>query len=119
MEPERKLRSSGAAPGQRRPLLEGVDDPGGDAGVLQQVPRRQRGWDRDSGRFFAFMLAPRLGGMRVGVVVPMSLSDGPGRMPTWQQVRAFGEHAEAAGLRSLSDRALRRRLEHGLVRAAR
>jgi alkanesulfonate monooxygenase SsuD/methylene tetrahydromethanopterin reductase-like flavin-dependent oxidoreductase (luciferase family) len=39
--------------------------------------------------------------MRIGVVVPMSLSDGPGRMPTWPQVRAFGEHAEAAGLHSL------------------
>ena len=39
--------------------------------------------------------------MRIGVVVPMSLSDGPGQMPTWPQVRAFGQHAEAAGLHSL------------------
>jgi alkanesulfonate monooxygenase SsuD/methylene tetrahydromethanopterin reductase-like flavin-dependent oxidoreductase (luciferase family) len=39
--------------------------------------------------------------MRIGVVVPMSLADGPGRMPTWPQVRAFGEHAEAIGLHSL------------------
>jgi alkanesulfonate monooxygenase SsuD/methylene tetrahydromethanopterin reductase-like flavin-dependent oxidoreductase (luciferase family) len=39
--------------------------------------------------------------MRIGVVVPMSLSDGPGQMPTWRQVRAFGEHAEAVGLHSL------------------
>jgi alkanesulfonate monooxygenase SsuD/methylene tetrahydromethanopterin reductase-like flavin-dependent oxidoreductase (luciferase family) len=39
--------------------------------------------------------------MGIGVVVPMSLSDGPGRMPTWPQVRAFGEHAEAVGLQSL------------------
>jgi alkanesulfonate monooxygenase SsuD/methylene tetrahydromethanopterin reductase-like flavin-dependent oxidoreductase (luciferase family) len=39
--------------------------------------------------------------MRIGVVVPMSLSDGPGRMPTWPQVRTFGQHAEAAGLDSL------------------
>ena len=39
--------------------------------------------------------------MRIGVVVPMSLSDGPGQMPTWPQVRAFGQHAEVAGLHSL------------------
>jgi alkanesulfonate monooxygenase SsuD/methylene tetrahydromethanopterin reductase-like flavin-dependent oxidoreductase (luciferase family) len=39
--------------------------------------------------------------MRIGVVVPMSSSDGPGQMPTWPQVRAFGEHAEAVGLDSL------------------
>jgi alkanesulfonate monooxygenase SsuD/methylene tetrahydromethanopterin reductase-like flavin-dependent oxidoreductase (luciferase family) len=39
--------------------------------------------------------------MRIGVVAPMSLSDGPGQMPTWSQVRAFGQHAEAAGLHSL------------------
>ena len=31
----------------------------------------------------------------------MSLSDGPGQMPTWPQVRAFAQHAEAAGLHSL------------------
>jgi alkanesulfonate monooxygenase SsuD/methylene tetrahydromethanopterin reductase-like flavin-dependent oxidoreductase (luciferase family) len=39
--------------------------------------------------------------MRIGVVVPMSLSDGRGQMPTWPQVRAFGQHAEAVGLHSL------------------
>jgi alkanesulfonate monooxygenase SsuD/methylene tetrahydromethanopterin reductase-like flavin-dependent oxidoreductase (luciferase family) len=39
--------------------------------------------------------------MRIGVVVPMSLSDGPGQMPTWPQVRAFGQHAEAVGLHSV------------------
>jgi alkanesulfonate monooxygenase SsuD/methylene tetrahydromethanopterin reductase-like flavin-dependent oxidoreductase (luciferase family) len=39
--------------------------------------------------------------MRIGVVPPMSLSDGPGQMPTWPQVRSFGQHAEAAGLGSL------------------
>jgi alkanesulfonate monooxygenase SsuD/methylene tetrahydromethanopterin reductase-like flavin-dependent oxidoreductase (luciferase family) len=39
--------------------------------------------------------------MRIGVVVPMSLSDGPGQMPTWPQVRTFGQHAEAVGLDSL------------------
>jgi alkanesulfonate monooxygenase SsuD/methylene tetrahydromethanopterin reductase-like flavin-dependent oxidoreductase (luciferase family) len=39
--------------------------------------------------------------MRIGVVVPMSLSDGPGQMPTWPQIRAFGQHAEAVGLDSL------------------
>jgi alkanesulfonate monooxygenase SsuD/methylene tetrahydromethanopterin reductase-like flavin-dependent oxidoreductase (luciferase family) len=39
--------------------------------------------------------------MRIGVVVPMSVSDGPGQMPSWPQVRAFGEYAEAVGLDSL------------------
>ncbi|HEV8649256.1 MAG TPA: LLM class flavin-dependent oxidoreductase [Actinomycetes bacterium] len=39
--------------------------------------------------------------MRIGVVLPMALSDGHGRMPTWPQVRAFGEHAEAIGLDSV------------------
>jgi len=39
--------------------------------------------------------------MRFGVVVPMAVSDGPGRMPTWPQVRAFAQHAEAVGLHSL------------------
>jgi alkanesulfonate monooxygenase SsuD/methylene tetrahydromethanopterin reductase-like flavin-dependent oxidoreductase (luciferase family) len=39
--------------------------------------------------------------MRIGVVVPMSLSDGPGQVPTWPQVRTFGQHAEAAGLDSI------------------
>jgi alkanesulfonate monooxygenase SsuD/methylene tetrahydromethanopterin reductase-like flavin-dependent oxidoreductase (luciferase family) len=39
--------------------------------------------------------------MRIGVVVPMAVSDGPGRMPTWSQVRAFAQHAEAVGLDSL------------------
>src|SRR5574341_861594 len=39
--------------------------------------------------------------MRIGVNLPMSLSDGPGRMPTWAQVRAFGQHAEGIGLDSV------------------
>ena len=39
--------------------------------------------------------------MRIGVIVPMSLSDGPGQMPTWPQVRTFGQHAEAVGLDSV------------------
>jgi alkanesulfonate monooxygenase SsuD/methylene tetrahydromethanopterin reductase-like flavin-dependent oxidoreductase (luciferase family) len=39
--------------------------------------------------------------MRIGVVVPMSMSDGPGQVPTWPQVRTFGQHAEAVGLDSL------------------
>ena len=30
----------------------------------------------------------------------MSVSDGPGRMPTWSEVRAVAQHAEAAGLDS-------------------
>jgi alkanesulfonate monooxygenase SsuD/methylene tetrahydromethanopterin reductase-like flavin-dependent oxidoreductase (luciferase family) len=39
--------------------------------------------------------------MRIGVVVPMSLSDGPGQMPTWPQVCTFGQYAEAVGLDSV------------------
>jgi probable F420-dependent oxidoreductase len=39
--------------------------------------------------------------MRVGVTVPMSLSDGPGRMPAWADVLAFVRHAEGAGLESV------------------
>jgi alkanesulfonate monooxygenase SsuD/methylene tetrahydromethanopterin reductase-like flavin-dependent oxidoreductase (luciferase family) len=39
--------------------------------------------------------------MRIGVVVPMALSDGPGQMPTWPEVRTFGQHAEAVGLDSV------------------
>jgi alkanesulfonate monooxygenase SsuD/methylene tetrahydromethanopterin reductase-like flavin-dependent oxidoreductase (luciferase family) len=33
-------------------------------------------------------------------MLPMSVSDGGGRMPTWAQVRAVAQHAEAAGLDS-------------------
>jgi alkanesulfonate monooxygenase SsuD/methylene tetrahydromethanopterin reductase-like flavin-dependent oxidoreductase (luciferase family) len=39
--------------------------------------------------------------MRIGVVVPMATSDGPGQVPTWPRVRAFGQHAEAVGLDSV------------------
>ena len=39
--------------------------------------------------------------MRVGVIVPMSSSDGAGRTPSWPDIRAFAEHAEAAGLDSV------------------
>ena len=39
--------------------------------------------------------------MRIGVVVPMAVSDGAGQVPSWPQVRAFGQHAEAAGLDSV------------------
>ena len=34
-------------------------------------------------------------------MVPMSFGDGPGRMPSWPDIRAFAEHAEAVGLDSL------------------
>jgi alkanesulfonate monooxygenase SsuD/methylene tetrahydromethanopterin reductase-like flavin-dependent oxidoreductase (luciferase family) len=39
--------------------------------------------------------------MRVGVTVPMSRSDGGGRMPSWAEVLAFAAHAEALGLDSV------------------
>jgi alkanesulfonate monooxygenase SsuD/methylene tetrahydromethanopterin reductase-like flavin-dependent oxidoreductase (luciferase family) len=34
------------------------------------------------------------------MMLPMSVSDGPGRMPTWPEVRAVAHHAEAVGLDS-------------------
>jgi alkanesulfonate monooxygenase SsuD/methylene tetrahydromethanopterin reductase-like flavin-dependent oxidoreductase (luciferase family) len=39
--------------------------------------------------------------MRIGVQLPMSLSDGPGRMPSWTDILTFARHAEAAGLDSV------------------
>jgi probable F420-dependent oxidoreductase len=39
--------------------------------------------------------------MRVGVVVPMSLSDGRDGMPSWAEVLAFAQHAETLGLESV------------------
>ena len=39
--------------------------------------------------------------MRIGAILPLSEGDGPGRMPTWQEVRSFALHAEAAGLDSV------------------
>jgi probable F420-dependent oxidoreductase len=39
--------------------------------------------------------------MRIGVVVPMALSDGTGQMPSWPEVHAFTEGAEALGLQSV------------------
>ena len=34
-------------------------------------------------------------------MVPLSASDGPGRPPTWPEIRAFASHAEAVGLDSI------------------
>ena len=39
--------------------------------------------------------------VRVGVMVPMSRSDGPGRMPSWGDIRGFARHAEEVGLDSV------------------
>jgi probable F420-dependent oxidoreductase len=39
--------------------------------------------------------------MRIGVVLPMAGSNGPGRVPRWVELRAFAAHAEAIGLDSL------------------
>jgi alkanesulfonate monooxygenase SsuD/methylene tetrahydromethanopterin reductase-like flavin-dependent oxidoreductase (luciferase family) len=39
--------------------------------------------------------------MRIGVTVPMSMSDGRGRVPSWTEILAFAEHAEAVGLDSV------------------
>jgi luciferase-type oxidoreductase len=38
--------------------------------------------------------------VRIGMMLPMSVSDGPGRMPTWSEVREVAQHAEAVGLDS-------------------
>jgi alkanesulfonate monooxygenase SsuD/methylene tetrahydromethanopterin reductase-like flavin-dependent oxidoreductase (luciferase family) len=42
-------------------------------------------------------MAPRRR-MRVGVMVPMSLSDGHDGMPTWREIRTFAQQAEEGGL---------------------
>jgi probable F420-dependent oxidoreductase len=39
--------------------------------------------------------------MRVGVTVPMSVSDGSGRISSWPEILAFARHAEAIGLDSV------------------
>jgi alkanesulfonate monooxygenase SsuD/methylene tetrahydromethanopterin reductase-like flavin-dependent oxidoreductase (luciferase family) len=39
--------------------------------------------------------------MRIGVTLPFSASDGPGRLPAWREMHAFAAHAEAIGLDSL------------------
>jgi luciferase-type oxidoreductase len=39
--------------------------------------------------------------VRIGMMLPMSVSDGPGRMPTWSEVRDVARHAEAVGLDSV------------------
>ncbi len=39
--------------------------------------------------------------MKVGVVVPMSSSDGLGRVPTWPSLLAYARHAEEVGADSL------------------
>jgi alkanesulfonate monooxygenase SsuD/methylene tetrahydromethanopterin reductase-like flavin-dependent oxidoreductase (luciferase family) len=39
--------------------------------------------------------------VRIGVTLPMSESDGPGRMPGWPDVCALARHAESAGLDSV------------------
>ena len=39
--------------------------------------------------------------MKIGVMLPISASDGPGRLPTWPEMRAIVTHAEAIGLDSV------------------
>ncbi len=60
----------------------------------QQLSRQIRVRDPET-------VEPRLGGLKIGVIVPMSLSVGRGRMPSWPDVRAFAAHAEALGLDSV------------------
>jgi probable F420-dependent oxidoreductase len=38
--------------------------------------------------------------MRIGVMVPLGVPDGPGRVPTWPEIHAVVSHAEAIGLDS-------------------
>jgi len=38
--------------------------------------------------------------MRVGVILPIGASDGPGRLPTWPEMLAIASHAEAVGIDS-------------------
>ena len=39
--------------------------------------------------------------MKIGVLLPMAESDGPGRTPSWPEIRDFALSAEAAGIDSL------------------
>jgi alkanesulfonate monooxygenase SsuD/methylene tetrahydromethanopterin reductase-like flavin-dependent oxidoreductase (luciferase family) len=39
--------------------------------------------------------------MRIGVVVPMAVTADTGRLPGWAEMRAFAQHAESIGVRSL------------------
>ena len=39
--------------------------------------------------------------VRIGMMLPMSVSDGSGRVPTWSEVRAVAYHAETVGLDSV------------------
>jgi probable F420-dependent oxidoreductase len=39
--------------------------------------------------------------MRIGVLLPMAESDGPGRVPNWSEVLGFARHLEQAGLDSV------------------
>ena len=39
--------------------------------------------------------------MRIGVVVPMTVTPDTGRLPDWAELRAFAQHAESIGVRSL------------------
>jgi alkanesulfonate monooxygenase SsuD/methylene tetrahydromethanopterin reductase-like flavin-dependent oxidoreductase (luciferase family) len=39
--------------------------------------------------------------MRIGVVVPIAVTPDTGRLPDWAELRAFAQHAESIGVRSL------------------
>jgi FMNH2-dependent dimethyl sulfone monooxygenase len=39
--------------------------------------------------------------MRIGVVVPMTVTPDTGRLPDWTELQAFAQHAESIGVRSL------------------
>ena len=39
--------------------------------------------------------------MRIGTILPTADSDGPGRIPTWAEIREFAQRAEQAGLDSI------------------
>jgi probable F420-dependent oxidoreductase len=39
--------------------------------------------------------------MRIGVVVPMAVTPDTGQLPEWAELRAFAQHAESIGVRSL------------------
>src|SRR6266516_2677545 len=49
----------------------------------------------------ASLLAPRLGAMKIGVILPAAEADGPDETPGWPAIRSFARTAEALGLDSV------------------
>src|SRR3954451_11735538 len=74
-----------------------ADGPATHGGPRGRVPRRPR-FPSMVGRHGRGAMVST---MRIGVVLPIADSAGPGRAPTWSEMAAFATQAEAIGLDSL------------------